>query len=80
MSLPADTLAEVGKHLGDYSWERVTVSFMLQKDHFGVRCEVHRAGREFCQGLMEEPGTRSGLGQGCGCRGELVWELATDCC
>ena len=27
---------------------------------------------------MEEPGTRSGLGQGCGCRGELAWGRATD--
>ena len=80
MSLPADTLAKVGKLLGDYSWERVIVSFMLQKDHVGVGCEVHRVGRELCQGLMEEPGTGSGLGQDCGRRGELVWELATDCC
>ena len=78
MSLPADTLAEVGKHLGDYRWERVTVSFLLQKDHVGVGCETHRGDRELCQGLMEEPGTGSGLGQGCGRRGELVWELATD--
>ena len=70
--------SKVGKHLGDYRLERVTVLFMLQKDQFGVGCEVHGEGRELCQGLTEEPGTRSGLGQGCRCRGELAWELAID--
>ena len=71
--------SENGEIFGDYMWERVTVSFMLQKDHVGVGCETHRGGRELCQGLMEEPSTRSGLGQGCGCRGELVriWRKAS---
>ena len=69
---PSRYSSESGETFGDYMWERVTVSFMLQKDHVGVGCETHRGDRELCQGLMEEPGSRSGLGQGCGCRGELV--------
>ena len=69
---PSRYSSESGETFGDYMWQRVTVSFMLQKDHVGVGCETHRGDRELCQGLMEEPGSRSGLGQGCGCRGELV--------
>ena len=56
---------------GNYREKRGMVLFRLQKDHVGG-CELHRGGRELCQGLMEG----LGLGQGRGCRGELVWGLA----
>ena len=32
---------------GDHRKERVTVSFMLQKDHVGVGCEMHRGAGNF---------------------------------
>ena len=48
------------------------VLFRLQKDCVGVGCEMHCGARETHQGLMEG----LGLGQGHGCRGELVWGLA----
>ena len=48
------------------------VLFRLQKDCVGVGCEMHCGGWEPHQGLMEG----LGLGQGHGCRGDLVWGLA----
>ena len=53
---------------GNNREKRVMVLFRLQKDHIGVGCEMYREGRELHQGLVEG----LGLGQGCGCRRELV--------
>ena len=33
--------------MGHYRWEKVTVWFMLQKDHIERGCEMHHEGREF---------------------------------
>ena len=57
---------------GNHKEERGMVLFRLLKDQVGMGCEMHHGGRELCQGLMEG----LGLGQGRGCRGELVWGLA----
>ena len=57
---------------GNHREKRGMVLFRLQKDHVGVGCEMHHGGRELHQGLMEG----LGLGQGCGCQGDLVWGLA----
>ena len=57
---------------GNHREKRGMVLFRLQKDHVGVGCEMHHGGRELHQGLIEG----LGLGQGCGCQGDLVWGLA----
>ena len=44
MSVSPDTQANEGKLLGGITGGRESVSFMLQKDHIGVGCEMHRVG------------------------------------
>lgn len=56
---------------GNHREERSMVLFRLQKDHVGEGCEMHNGGGELHQGLWG----RLGLGQGHGCRGDLVWGL-----
>ena len=47
------------------------VLFLFPKYRIGLACEMHHGGLVCCQSLVGV----LGLGQGCGCRGELVWRL-----